>query len=37
MRSQPPEPERSALGPAEAIIGFIVCIVALAFIISLVL
>lgn len=37
MRYQPPEPDHSALGPAEAIIGFIICVVAIALLISLVL
>jgi hypothetical protein len=37
MRYQPPEPEQSGAGIAEAIVGFIVCVIALAFLISLVL
>lgn len=36
MRYQPPQPEGTALGPAEMIVGFIGCIIIFCYILSLV-
>jgi hypothetical protein len=35
MRYEQPQPEPNRLGPAEMILGFIVCILSIAFIFSL--
>lgn len=35
MHYEPPQPESSPLGPAEMIVGFIVCVILIGWLISI--